>query len=283
MNGGTFTSDEDRETDPRDGNASRVEQLSIRVEELEAALAAAQRRSDAWLSTVSHDLRGPLTLIIGHGDQLLHRSRVSRHSSRRIAELESILLAARRLDKMVTQVVKSAHLEERRLAFHPRPTDLAPVIREAGRASLRRYPTHSLRVEVPASLPLVACDPSYVETIVSSLLSNAAVFSPEDSPIELRAGCLEGRVELLVADSGVGLSSDERQHIFEPRFRPERALHARREGLGVSLWIARELAILSGGALRVESPGPDLGTTMSLDLPTMAEGAAGSGTTFADG
>jgi len=74
----------------QDAEPGRVEQLTTRVEELEAALAAAHRRSDASLSTVSHDLRGPLTLIIGHADRLLHRSRATRDPSRRIAELESI-------------------------------------------------------------------------------------------------------------------------------------------------------------------------------------------------
>ena len=258
-------------TDPHGGKASRVEQLTARVQELEAALAAAQRRSDAWLSTVSHDLRGPLTLIIGHGDRLLHHSRTSRASVRTIAELESIILAARRLDKMVTQVVESARLEQGGLEYHPRPTDLAPVIRQAARASLRTYPTHPLRVDLPDSLPLVESDAGYIETIVSCLLSNAAVFSPEESPLDLRVSCRDRSLEISVADSGVGLSSEEQQHIFEPRFRPERALHVRREGLGVSLWIERELALRSEVSMKVESPGPDRGTTVSLELPTLAE------------
>jgi len=269
-------------TDLPGRDSGRVAQLTTRVNELEAALAALQLRSDNWLSTVSHDLRGPLTLIIGHADRLRHRSRASRDSAQTNAELEAIIGAARRLDKMVTQVVESARLEEGRWPFHPRPTDLAPVIHEAARASRRAYPTHPFDVVLPDSLPLVDCDASYVETILGSLLSNAAIFSAADSPIELRAGHRAGRVEVSVADSGLGLSADELTHIFEPRFRPERALHLRREGLGVSLWIVSQLALRSGGALKVESPGPDRGSTVSLEFPTLADGETGSGTTFAD-
>src|SRR5579859_244867 len=91
-------------TDLPGRDSGRVAQLTTRVNELEAALAALQLRSDNWLSTVSHDLRGPLTLIIGHADRLRHRSRASRDSAQTNAELEAIIGAARRLDKMVTQV-----------------------------------------------------------------------------------------------------------------------------------------------------------------------------------
>ena len=246
-----------------------VEQLENRIQELERELADSRQRNDEWLSIVSHDLRGPLTLIIGYGDKVLHQLRAAKESSRRIVEVEPIIAAAYRLDKMITQVVEGARLEGKQVVRHSLPTDLAPLIRETVRTTMRRYPTHLLEIDVPDALPLVDCDAAHVTFILSSLLSNATLFSPVENGVDLKAEVRRGWVEVSVTDRGLGVSEDERDHIFELRFRPERTRHVRRQGLGISLWIARELAMLDDGRLTVDSPGPDRGTTVTLGFQTL--------------
>jgi signal transduction histidine kinase len=256
-----------QDVDVNHRGSDREDYLLQRVRDLEAALAAAESRSDAWLSLVSHDLRGPLTLILGYAENLLHRARTGRDAGRSIHDLEAIVFAARRLNKMVTQVVEGARLDSKRLVLNRRPTDLPPLLREAARAAFKLYPTHPLRVDIPEQLPAVDCDPRAVDTIVGALLSNAAVFSPADSPIVLTAREAGAQVVISIADRGVGLQPDERDRVFEPRYRPERIRDARREGVGLSLWIARGLALMSSGDLCVASDGPGLGMTATLTLP----------------
>jgi signal transduction histidine kinase len=245
------------------------DELRARVRELERMLADAQRRNDAWLSIVSHDLRGPLTLILGYAENYLNRARSTREASRSVQELEAIVNAARRLNKMVSQVVDGARIEGCRLVVNPRPIDLAPLLRERVRAARRVYPLHRFDVALHSFQALVHCDARVLETIVSTLLSNAAVFSSSDTSISVTAIDVAGWIRVTVADGGIGLTKDELARIFERRFRPERAREAKREGLGVSLWIASELARLSEGRLSVESPGENLGTTASLWLPAL--------------
>jgi signal transduction histidine kinase len=252
---------------PSAPHLDRTEQLTARIAELEAALAAAERRYDAWLSIVSHDLRGPLTLVLGYAENLLHRAQSARASHRTIHDLESIVGAARRLNKMVTQVVEGARLDGRRLALNARVVDVAPAVREAARAAYKLYSGHVFRLDLPESLPGVRCDPRACESILGALLSNAAIFSPPESPIVLSATVTADSIQIVVTDRGIGLTADELEHLFERRYRSERMRDFRREGLGMSLWIARGLARLSGGNLEITSAGADQGVVARLELP----------------
>ncbi len=257
--------------------SAQIQSLTQRVRELEGQLAAAERLHESWLSIVSHDLRGPLTLVLGYGENLLRSARASREASKSIHDLEAVVGAARRLNKMVTQVVEGARLQGMKFVLNARPIDPSPILRESARASFKLYPSHSLRSDVPESLPLVDCDPYAVQSVVCALLSNAALFSPPEAPITLTARVDRGQVVVSIADKGLGLSDEERCHVFEPRYRPDRARNARREGLGFSLWIAREMARLSGGTVEVHSDGPNQGTIVTFALPVVNNQESQSG------
>ena len=102
-------------------------------------------------------------------------------------------------------------------------------------------------------------------------MSNAIVFSAPTEPIRVQVRRREGDVVVSVADRGVGLTDAEREHLFEKHFRPERYRESRREGLGLSLWIGRQVVDLHHGRLWVESPGANLGATFHLALPIASE------------
>jgi signal transduction histidine kinase len=262
-----------RDVEQCDGTleGAAVDELKRRVRELERALADAERRNEAWLSIVSHDLRGPLTLVMGYAENLLHNTRPTNENAQSIRELDAIVAAARRLNKMVAQVVDGARIEGRRLPLRIRPTDLGPLVQARIRAASRTYPTHQFRSDLATSLPLVRGDARAIETIVGALVSNAAVFSPPGSTVDVVTRPVEGWVGLSVVDRGVGFAEDELDRAFEPRFRPDRTRDARREGLGVSLWIARSLAELLGGSLTVKSPGLNQGTIATFQLSTLGD------------
>jgi signal transduction histidine kinase len=252
----------------------RLAELEDRVRELETELAASRdrlawlyERSDAWLAAVSHDLRSPLTLVLGYAQANLRRLPAGPESERTRRDLEAISAGARRLDKMIGQIVDDARLDLGHLHLDLRPFEPGPLVREEVRRQRRLAVDHHFRTEVPGELPLARGDPRRVAQIVSTLLSNAIVFSPPGSSVVARARPAADRLVITVSDAGAGVAVDEMPHLFEPGFRPERLRDARREGLGLSLRNAQRIATLLEAELTAESAGIDQGTPFRLKLP----------------
>lgn len=254
-----------------------VRQLELRVKQLEEDLAASQQRLAAtedscaqWLRVVSHDLRGPLTLVIGHVQNAIEHLPADEGHAPQRRDLEAAVRAAQRLDKMVGQVVDAARLEANLLTLNLDEVEVAPILHEQIRQARRRYQARTIRSSIPPDLPPVHTDGHRVGQIVASLLSNAILFSAANSPVSLSA-CLVGEtMRVSVSDHGIGLTEAEQRHLFEKFYRHERAHDVRREGLGLSLRVAACLAERLDGQLWVESPGANAGCTFHLNLPTRA-------------
>lgn len=240
--------------------ASRVENEALR------------QRFDAWIALISHDLRGPLTLILGHAENLLARqAREPPGGEGARAGLTSIVNGARRLNQMITQIVDGARADTGRLVAHPCPLELGTALHEEIRKWQRQHPDRTILARVPGSLPPIQADPRRVGQIIATLLSNAAIFAPADRPILASAQAVDASEILTVTDQGVGATREEIGAIFDNFYRPERLRKHPREGLGLSLANARHFARRMGGDLWAESPGEGLGMTFSLRLPMAAE------------
>jgi len=126
-------------------------------------------------------------------------------------------------------------------------------------------------------LPLmVSADAGRLQQVLNNLLSNAIKFTPEGGHVRLRAHLEEAHVELSVRDDGQGISPEFLPHIFDA-FRQEESTGVRRhEGLGLGLSIVKRLVEMHGGSVRVESPGPGLGATFTIVLPTLAASRGGA-------
>lgn len=253
--------------------------LQARVQQLEAELARSQARVaeleghwEAWLRLISHDLRGPLTLMLGYTQTVLHNLPDDPTRAHERSHLQAAITAAQRLDKMVSEVVDAARLEARLISLTRSAIDLAAILADQVRKVRRRYPGRTVVSDIPSDLPPVDGDGRQIAQIIATLLSNAMLFSPTDTPIRVSVRSVGGReVTVAVVDQGIGLTEEERRHLFEQFYRPERARQVRREGLGLSLSIAAQLAELHGGRLWAESPGPDRGTTFYLALPIVPD------------
>lgn len=249
---------------------ARVRELERELSEARAELATLRQQWTNWLALISHDLRGPLTLILGYAQNLLRRRPAdAEEGDRDRRELEMIVAGARRVDKMIGQVVDAARLENGLLASEPRDLDLNSIAREEVRLAKRRYPDRTFTMIGTDALPPIYADRRRTAQILASLLSNAALFSPAGADVEIATRDVPDRVIVAVRDPGLGLTPDEQARVFDRAFHSERAREVRREGLGLSLFIARQLARLQGGDLWVESPGPGHGATFSVSFPRL--------------
>jgi len=253
---------------------ARIAELETRIATLERELAASQERYtelrgqvEERISLISHDLRGPLTLILGHAESLLSRTSAAPDNERLSQELGVIVSAARNLNKMLTQVVDATRLD---LASQPstlREVDLAASVDDEVRRTRRAYAGRTIRTHVPRNLPYVYSDPRRVAQVIEALLSNAILFSPSGGDVVVTARLSGDRVALTVRDLGVGIAPEEQPRIFERFFRPDRLRKLIRRGLGLSLANSREFARSSGGDIVCESAGVDQGSSFTLFLP----------------
>jgi signal transduction histidine kinase len=247
-----------------------AERLAARNEELKAAAV----RKDEFLAGVSHELRTPLNVVLGYIDLLLDHSFGPLEPAQRDI-LHRITKNASNLSHLINDLLDLSRIEAGRLRVEMGTVPLEPLFADLGAVMTVLLAGHEVTFSAEIATPGVAvrADPNRLKQIVSNLLVNAVKFTEQGS-ITLRAeGGSEGRVEVSVADTGIGIPLAEQRAIFEP-FRQAHDRERRAAGAGIGLSIAARLATLMGGELGVTSA-PGRGSRFALVLDRApAEGAA---------
>ena len=212
---------------------------------------------------ISHDLRTPLTPILGQAS-LLHRLLAERGLTREADAAEAIVKSARQMDSMIQELVESARLETGRLELREEPTELCPFIRDVSRRIGTEDERKRLRVECRGDLPAVPVDRQRLERVIWNLVTNAFKYSYAAAPVVVRAERRDGTVVVSVIDRGVGIPQDELPHVFERLYRARTGRAA--EGLGLGLYISRLIVEAHGGRIWAESRVGE-GSTFSFSLP----------------
>ncbi|MFS8202411.1 ATP-binding protein [Streptomyces sp. CWNU-52B] len=221
-------------------------------------LAEGNRIRTALLAAVSHDLRTPLAAIKAAVTSL--RSDDVAWSEEDEAELlEGIEAGADRLDHLVGNLLDMSRLQTGTVTPLIREIDLDEVVPMA----LGGVPEHSVELEIPETLPMVAVDPGLLERSVANIVENAVKYSPTGERVLVAASALGDRVELRVVDRGRGVPDEAKDRIFAPFQRYGDA--PRGAGVGLGLAVARGFAESMGGTLNAEDT-PGGGLTMVLTL-----------------
>ncbi|WP_437288351.1 PAS domain-containing protein [Sorangium sp. So ce406] len=229
-----------------------------------------ERLKEEWTSVVAHDLKQPVTTIIGYAAQIERRPQLADAAKVRAGH---ILASARRLGRMVSDLTDISRIESRRLAIERGPVDLPALVQAVVERTASETDGHPVDIEVRGEIPVVAADAGRMEQVLSNLLSNAAKYGDPETPIQVR---LERRGDAVVTsiwNRGRGIPPDELPFLFERFFRGK-AREARVIGLGLGLYIAKGLIEAHGGQIWAESPG-DGHTAFHFTLPLVG-GAADS-------
>jgi K+-sensing histidine kinase KdpD len=226
---------------------------------------AANKLKDDFLSVVSHDLRTPLTSILGW-TTILQKPSIEPGLAARAHQ--AIRDNAERQARLIEDLLDFSRIAAGRLVLEKRPVSLHELLRGvieavlptavAGRVELRYS-------EIPAVT--VIGDSRRLEQVFLNLLGNALKFTPEGGLIELQARLVKQAVEISVSDTGAGIEPEFVPHVFE-RFRQDQSNSARvQQGVGLGLAIAKELVEGHGGSISVESEGRGRGATFTVTLP----------------
>lgn len=219
-----------------------------------------------FLGMVSRDLKTPLTSIKGAAATALGSRRPLDTIETR--ELFAIVdEQADRLRDLVDNLLDMTRIKAGSLAIAPEPTSISAVLHEAAADFARAGGSHDVRATVPNDLPMVMADPQRVLQVVTNLLSNAAKFSPTESPIAVEAGSREGQIVVRVEDQGRGIRAEMLAHLFRRFSQIHRDAGPRLAGSCLGLAISKGIVEAHGGRIWAESPGEGGGSTFSFTLP----------------
>ncbi|HEY2463343.1 MAG TPA: two-component system sensor histidine kinase KdpD [Steroidobacteraceae bacterium] len=221
-----------------------------------------ERLRNSLLAALSHDLRTPLTVLVGLAESLALTA--PKLSSAQLETSQAIQDEARRMSTMVSNLLDMARIEsgevKLNLQWQP-PEEVVGAALEAMRAMLQR---HSVVVQLPRDLPLIKFDAVLIERVLVNLLENVAKYTPPGSTVTLSAQVIGDHLSVSVADNGPGLPPGREEAVFQKFMRGER--ESATPGVGLGLAICRAIVESHQGQISA-APHPGGGAVFTFTLP----------------
>jgi signal transduction histidine kinase len=254
--------------------AERQRRLTEQEQEIVHRLQETDRLKTDLINTVSHELRSPLTTIVGVFGIL--RVRGDKGSPEERDELVAMgIQQSERLHRMIEQLLLAARFEQADVASLRAARvelDATDLVRQAGAEARARHADRRIAIETNGSLPVKVAQEAVVQ-VLGNLLDNACKYSPDGEPVRLSGNREGAEAVLAVEDAGPGIPEDERHRIFDRFTQLERQSQRRAGGVGLGLYIARQLARSQDGDLLVAEPAGGNGARFELHLPLVPETA----------
>ena len=227
---------------------------------------AAVRLRDEFLSVAAHELKTPLTSLRGFSQLGLRQLDVNGGLNPTVARLalEGIDRQSDKLGRLVARLLEVSRFDAGQFALQREETDLVRLVAGVLQAARARAPGHEIVLTAPATL-VARVDPVRIDQVLTNLLDNAIRYSPADRPVSVELSTpTPGTLRLAVCDHGRGIDPEHRDRVFDRFFQAHAQDHA--SGMGLGLYIGRQIAQAHGGDLQAEFP-PDGGTRFVLTLP----------------
>ena len=258
-----------RELIARIGSLLNLARARREAEDLRAAAEAANRAKDEFLAMLGHELRNPLAPILTALQLMKLRADGTAVRERTVIDRQ-----VRHLVRLVDDLLDVSRIARGKIELHHQMVDLSAIVAAAVEATspLLEERHHALEIAVEPAL-IVRGDVTRLTQVVVNVLSNAAKYTEPRGRIEITADRDGSEIELRIKDSGIGISADMLQRIFEMFTQEQQALDRSRGGLGLGLTIVRSLIELHGGSVRAASDGAGHGSQFIIRLP--AAGAPG--------
>lgn len=269
-----------------------AEQLRLRSEEIDrknVQLEEGNRMKSEFLATMSHELRTPLNAIIGFSE-VMRDGLTGKLTDKQLEYVSDIYQSGEHLLSLINDVLDLSKIEAGRMSLDQERTDISSLLQNALSIVKERAANHQvmLKLEMEETLGQAWMDARKAKQIIYNLLSNAVKFTPEGGEVTLRARIVSRKdammktsdlpgmrtplphaqqfLEVCVIDTGIGISADHLQQLFQPFVQIESSLSRRFEGTGLGLAMVRKLAELHGGAVAVNSL-PEHGSEFRVWLP----------------
>ncbi len=258
-----------------------VVSLVVTLQDL-APLQDLERMRAEFLGMVSHELRAPLTSILGSTGTLLEEpdrlDAAERREFHRIIDEQ-----ARHMRGLIGDLLDAGRIRAGTLSVAPEPSEVAALVEQARTTFLSGGRRHSVLIDLPSGLPRVLADPQRIVQVLNNLLANAARHSPESSPIEVSAARDGVHVAISVTDHGQGVSPERLPNLFRS-YAGTVGGERPTAGPGLGLVICKGLVEAHGGRIQAESGGIGEGARFTFTVPVAEDaGQAGSAGQFPPG
>ncbi len=220
---------------------------------------------DEFIGLVSHELRSPLTVIMGAISTALSESDyLPPEETRQL--LQDALWETESLSHLLGNLLELSRAQVDRIFLHVEPVNIRAVMQDTIEQVKRLTTQHRFLIDIPPGLPAVKADRLRLERILYNLLENAVKYSPQGGNIRVSARPGDKGLVVAVTDNGVGLSPTDQDRIFGPFQRLEDTRPSEAGGVGLGLMVCRRLVEVHGGRIWVESK-PEHGATFFFTLP----------------
>jgi len=229
----------------------------------------ANRLKDEFLATISHELRNPLNAIMGWAHMMRLGNLTPANTERAV---ETIYRNAKSQAQLVADLLDVSRIISGKLRLDVRTVDLIYIVNAAIDSIRPAAEAKGIRLQtmLDSAAGPISGDADRLQQIVWNLLTNAVKFTPKGGTIEVKVQRVHSHVEIVVSDSGVGISKEFLPHVFD-RFRQADASTTRiHGGLGLGLSIVHQLVDLHGGSVSVHSEGEGKGATFTIMLPIVS-------------
>ncbi len=224
---------------------------------------AIQQRKDDFLSIASHELKTPLTTIVGYM-QLMDKLMPDNASEKFKGVVEKTGKYVKRLNQLLGELLDVSRIQTGNIELHREPFDFDRMIVETIDAIRAATPKRKIEVNGKTGRDFNG-DESHLVQVLSNLLSNAIKYSPENSTVEVQVSTISDFMKVSVIDKGMGIAIDEQAKVFD-RFYRVGEVQRQYPGMGIGLYICQQIITNHGGTIWVESE-KSKGSVFSFTLP----------------
>jgi PAS domain S-box-containing protein len=249
------------------------EQLRASEQQLErerqerAQMETVMRLRDEFLTITAHELRTPVTSLLGYAQLLQRRSEHSESSSDRILQpVRVVVEQAQRLDRLTATLLDMTRIEHGQLVLNRQAIDLPTAVAHAIEQLQVLAGQHTLSVTYPTEALVIEADQLRLEQIIYNLIQNAIRYSPAGGNITVRVRGEGDQAIVTITDQGIGIPVDDMPYVFDRFYRAENSIKQHMSGIGIGLYIVKELVALHHGTIDVQSVA-GVGSTFTVTFP----------------